>query len=118
MRRARGFTLIEVMVALFLVAVAVAAAARFNMQNQDTLALMRNRDTAVLLARATCFELVQEGVNAATDKEDDYEGEYEGFHWHAKARSVGLDDYYRLVVRVSWDAPRRGSVSIEQLFEE
>jgi len=52
------------------------------------------------------------------DAEDDYEDEYEGFHWQAKASSVGLDNYYRLVVRVSWDAPRRGSVSVEQLFEE
>ena len=116
MRRAAGFTLIEVMVALFLVSVAVAAAAHFNMQNQDTLAMMRNRDTAVLLARATCFELMQDGVNAATDKEDDFEGEYEGFHWSASVQSVGLDEYYRLLVRVSWDLPRAGSVTIEKLF--
>ena len=116
--RAGGFTLIEVMVALFLVSVAVMAAVRFSQDNQDALAMLRNQDTAVLLARAKAFELVEDGVNAATDKDGEFSDEYEGFTWEARAESVGLDNYYRLVVHVLWKTPKAGSVSVERLFRD
>lgn len=115
---APGFTLLEVMVALFIVAVAVVASVRYSQDNQDTLAMLRNQDTAVLLARAKAFELVEEGVNAATDRDGEFEGEHRGFRWEARAQSVGLDDYYRMVLRVRWDTPRAGSVKVERLFKD
>lgn len=116
--QADGFTLIEVMVALFLVSVAVMAAVRFSQDNQDSLAMLRNQDAAVLLARAKAFELVQDGVNAATDKDGQFDDDHEEFRWEAKAESTGVDNYYRLKVRVRWDNPRAGSVKVERLFRD
>ena len=118
MRRAPGFTLIEVMVALFIMSVAVVAASRFNQDNQISLAMLRNQDAAVLLARSQAYELLQEGVNAATDKDGEFDTDFGRFRWEAKASSTSMDNYYRLQVRVLWDDPRPGSVQVERLFRD
>lgn len=63
-RQASGFTLIEVLVALAIVAVAMSAAVRAAGQMTQANALLRDRSIALLAAQARVAELRLEGLPA------------------------------------------------------
>lgn len=115
---AAGFTLLEVLVALVLVATAVVAAVSLSEDNLDQAAMIRMQDRAVLLARAKMFELTDDGLSATLDAEGDFEPEQYGMHWAARAESVGRDNLYRAELVVSWDDPAHGEVRVARLFED
>ncbi|WP_434557393.1 type II secretion system minor pseudopilin GspI [Pseudomonas sp. Z4-20] len=60
--RQRGFTLIEVLVALLIVAVAMSAAVRASGQMSQSNALLRERSVALLAAQNSLAELRLRGV--------------------------------------------------------
>lgn len=96
--RLRGFTLLEVMVALFILAVAAAALSRVVSQSTDTTSQLELRQKAQWVAHNQ-LSLLMLGA------EDDLDGEvtfaHQTFHWKAARSKAQLTDFERIVISVA-----------------
>lgn len=113
-----GFTIVEVLVGLFLLGVAVMMTVSLTTQNQDNLGHTRWQDTAIVLAREKLFELEQDGLSASTGKSGDFGSEYPEYEWQASAHATDKTKFYRLLLTVSDGDKQKRYVTIEKLFEE
>jgi general secretion pathway protein I len=105
--RSSGFTLLEVMVALAVVATAFTALLGLHVRNLETAARDQAYGDAVLLARSliTMAEIGDDAARepASGDFEEIYPGEYPGWRWERTLLEVPLrllDQVRVLVVRV------------------
>jgi general secretion pathway protein I len=107
MRRAsevRGFTLLEVMVAMAVLATAFTALLGLHVRNLETVARDQAYLEAVLLARTliTAEELRQDAEvgTSSGDFESSYPGQYPGFRWERIVTETGLFDTREVRIRV------------------
>lgn len=105
-RRRAGFTLLEVMVALVVIAFAFVGLLGLHARNIKAIARDQNFTRATLLARELIsqiqFQVDTNGVQALGDSSGSFEG-YPGYRWERQVISTGLDEMREVVVRIIWD---------------
>ncbi len=126
MRREGGFTLLEVLVALVIAGLAVAALVQGSLTGLQSARLAGHYDEALVRARSRLAALGQSGTLAAGTQEGDDGG---GFHWRtevaetasvpaAPGRPVPLPALYAVAVTVTWamdGGERRVSLQSERV---
>jgi type II secretion system protein I len=104
-----GFTLLEVMVALAVIAFAFVGLLGLNGRNIKGIADDQQLTRATLLARELVsqiqFQVASGGLQQLDDSHGTFEG-YPGFRWERQVLTTGLDEVREVVVRVIWDERR------------
>lgn len=101
---ARGFTLIEVLVALFVFAVAMTALIQAGTQRADNLGYLRDRTLASWIAsdRVTALSLETDRVGTGT-RDGEVEMAGRTWHWRAEIEDTADDAVRRAEVAVRLD---------------
>ncbi len=105
-RDAAGFTLLEVMVALAVIAFAFVGLLSLQARNITAVARDQSLTRATLLARELVsqlqFQVLTNGLQNLGDDRGTFEG-YPGYRWERQVIPTGLDEMREVVVRVIWD---------------
>jgi general secretion pathway protein I len=101
-----GFTLLEVLVALTVIAFAFVGLLGLHGRNIKAVAYDQQLTRATLLARELVsqiqFQVASGGLEQLSDSHGTFEG-YPGFRWERQVLSTGLDEVREVVVHVIWD---------------
>ena len=104
--RRAGFTLLEVMVALAVIAFAFVGLLGLHARNIRLVARGQNLTRATLLGRELIsqiqFQVLSSGLQGLGDSSGTFEG-YPGYRWERQVLPTGLDEMREVVVRVVWD---------------
>ena len=115
--RAQGFTLLEVLVAVAILAIAMVAILKANVQSLDTLTKSRETSTASLLAASKLAEIEAAGVAKWTELRGDFGEDYPDYTWEVETSSTEVEGLVRVVVIVQrGGAAAGGEVRIEELL--
>jgi general secretion pathway protein I len=105
-RNSKGFTLLEVLVALAVLAVALVSL--LGLQNRNLLLSMQAErlSTGTLLVREMLTRTQLEGPEAARVTSGDFAelhpGQYPEFRWHRTVRPAPLEGLWEIQVGVTW----------------
>lgn len=101
-----GFTLVEVMVALAVIAFAFVGLLGLHGRNIKAIARDQSLTRATLLARELVsqiqFQVSSGGLEDLSDSHGTFEG-YPGFRWERVVVPTELEEVRQVVVRVVWD---------------
>jgi general secretion pathway protein I len=101
-----GFTLLEVMVALAIIAFAVVGLLGLHARNIKIVARDQNLTRATLLARELIsqiqFQVTSNGLRDLGDDQGTFDG-YPGYRWERRVMTTGLDEMREVIIRVIWD---------------
>jgi general secretion pathway protein I len=112
-RSADGFTLLEVMVALAIIAFAVVTYVHSQNMSVALLNESTNMTVATLLAQGRMVVLDSSDISGALEREGIFdEPEYAAFRWKERVTSAPLPNIFEVHVEVSWD-DNRGRRSVE-----
>jgi general secretion pathway protein I len=114
-KRSRGFTLLEVMVAVAILAIALVAILKANVQSLDTLVETRERTTVSLLAASKMAEIEAVGAADWSEFQGDFGDDYPGFTWQVETAPTEVERLIRVTVTVR---PREGAQGSEVQIEE
>ncbi len=110
-RRDRGFTLLEVLIALAVIAIAFVTLLGAQARNIKYIATNQNLTLATLFAREKSSEIqyrvLSQGVQALGDESGAIDG-FPGFSYETQVMSTGLEDMREVVLRIVFD-PRNPS---------
>jgi len=116
-KRAHGFTLLEVLVAVAILAIAMVAILKANLQSLDTLTKSREKSTASLLAASKLAEIEAVGVVNWSELRGDFGEDYPDYIWEVETSSTEVEGLVRLVVVVQRNGTASGGeVRIEELL--
>jgi len=105
-QRCTGFTLLEVMVALAVIAFAFVGLLGLHGRNIKSVARDQNLTRATLLARELVSQIQYQvstgGLRGLDDSHGTFEG-YPGYRWEREVISTSVDETREVVVRVIWD---------------
>ena len=87
-----GFTLLEVMIAVGIIAIALVTLLGAQSQSVSIAAAARFDTTAALLAQGKMAELCVQGLEGVGDREGDFGEDYPGFTWKAEVRELTVDE--------------------------
>ena len=114
---AQGFTLLEVLVAVAILAIAMVAILKANVQSLDMLTKSRETSTASLLAESKLAEVEAAGVSKWTELRGDFGEDYPDYTWEVETSSTEVEGLVRVVVIVQrGGAAPGGEVRIEELL--
>ena len=115
--RAKGFTLLEVLVAVAILAIAMVAILKANVQSLDTLTKSRETSTASLLAASKLAEIEAVGVVNWSELRGDFAEDYPDYTWEVETSSTEVEGLVRGVVIVQrGGAAAGGEVRLEELL--
>ena len=97
----RGFTLIEVMIALSIFAVMAAAISRTASQNADTVLYLEEKTLASFVAENRLNKIKLTGFPAATQTKDDVEMASREWHITTIVEETPLPNFRRIEVKVA-----------------
>lgn len=101
-----GFTLLEVLIALAVIAIAFVTLLGWHARNISTIIYDQNLARAVLLARERAslvqYMATQQGIDSVRSEVGPIDG-YPGFFYDQEVFPTGLDTMRQVVVRVFWD---------------
>jgi type II secretion system protein I len=104
--RSAGFTLLEVLVALTVIAFAFVGLLGLQGRNIKAVAHDQQLTRATLLARELVsqiqFQVASAGLQQLSDSHGTFEG-YPGFRWERQVVTTGLDEVREVIVRVIFD---------------
>ena len=109
--RAAGFTLIEVMVALFVVAVAFTAILGLHGRNIQLVDRANHFSRATLLARELLTQLQFDAENGISDGSGTFET-YPEYHWTREVADTTFDTVKRVRLTIFWD----GGTPVELVY--
>lgn len=87
-----GFTLLEVMIAVGIIAIALVTLLGAQSQSVSIAAAARFDTTAALLAQGKMAELCVQGFEGVSDGEGDFGEDYPGFTWKVEVRELTVDE--------------------------
>ena len=111
----RGFTLLEVMVAVAILAIALVAILKANVQSLDTLIETRERTTVSMLAASKMAEVEAVGAANWSEFQGDFGEDYPGFTWRVETAPTEVERLVRVAVIVQ---AREGGSGSETRIEE
>ncbi len=112
-----GFTLLEVLVAVAILAIAMVAILKANVQNLDALTKSRETTTASLLAASKLAEIEAAGVANWGESQGDFGEDYPEFTWQVETTSTEVEGLERITVIVQRSGGVAGrEVRIEELM--
>lgn len=112
-----GFTLLEVLVTVAILAIAMVAILKANVQNLDALTRARGATTASVLAANKLAEVEAAGAGRWFESQGDFGENYPGYTWEVETTSTELDGLIRVSVTVQQgEGTSGGGVSIEELM--
>jgi len=104
--RQDGFTLLEVLIALAVVAIAFVTLLGWHGRNIRVIAYNQNLSRAALLARERAsliqFEVLKSGLQALGNESGPIDG-YPAFVYDQQVFSTGIDEMKQVVLRIIWD---------------
>ena len=89
---AAGFTLLEVMIAVGIIAIALVTLLGAQSQSVSIAAAARFDTTAALLAQRKLTELTLQGYQRVSSGEGDFGEDFPDFRWQAEVRELGEDE--------------------------
>ena len=95
-----GFTLLEVLVAVAILAIALVAILKANVQNLDALTTSRETTTASLLAAGKLAEIEAAGVANWGESQGDFGEDYPDYFWQVETSSTAVEGLERVAVIV------------------
>lgn len=114
MTRGRGFTLLEVLVAVAVMAIALVGILKANYESLTVLAESRARSTAALLAASKLAEVEAAGAGRWSQFQGDFGEEHPGFAWRVESEPTAEAGLLRVAVIVL--APEsRATVRLEEV---
>lgn len=111
----RGFTLLEVMVAVAILAIALVAILKANVQSLDTLIETKERTTVSMLAASKMAEVEAVGAADWSEFQGDFGEDYPGFTWRVETAPTEVERLVRVAVIVQ---AREGGSGSETRIEE
>jgi general secretion pathway protein I len=115
--KAEGFTLLEVLVAVAILAIAMVAILKANVQSLETLTKSRETSTASLLAASKLAEIEAAGIANWSELQGDFAEDYPDYVWEVETSSTEVEGLVRVVVMVQrGEARAGGEVRIEELL--
>jgi len=109
----QGFSLLEVMIALAVVAIALVAL--LGLQNRSLLmhGEVKHITQATLLGRALMNERIASGAVPLQPQEEAFEEPFEIYRWRIEREETPLPGVYKVQVTVSWgDRPGSAAVTL------
>lgn len=110
MKSLRGFTLLEVMVAMAIIAIALTAVLGSQSQSLSLASEAKFSTTAALLAQSKMAEIEAEKPEDLTSDSGDFGEDYPGYRWDKSVNDVtfdepeGVSDYLkRIDLIISWE---------------
>jgi len=91
-KSAAGFTLLEVMVAVAIIAIAFVSLLASQSQSISIATISRFETTASMLARMKIAEIESGGFDALSGSEGDFEEKFSQFHWQTEVRDLTEDE--------------------------
>jgi type II secretion system protein I len=105
-RRRAGFTLLEVLVALAVIAFAFVGLLGLHARSIKMIARDQNLTRATLLTRELIsqiqFQVMTNGLQDLGDSQGTFDG-FPGYRWERQVLPTGLDEMREVVIRVIWD---------------
>ena len=95
-----GFTLLEVLVAVAILAIAMVAILKANVQNLDALTTSRETTTASLLAASKLAEIEAAGVANWSESQGDFGEDYPEYTWQVETTGTEVEGLERITVIV------------------
>lgn len=111
----RGFTLLEVMVAVAILAIALVAILKANVQSLDTLIETKERTTVSMLAASKMAEVEAVGAADWSEFQGDFGEDYPDFTWRVETAPTEVERLVRVAVIVQ---AREGGSGSETRIEE
>ncbi|UCG10975.1 MAG: prepilin-type N-terminal cleavage/methylation domain-containing protein [Deltaproteobacteria bacterium] len=113
----QGFTLLEVMVAVAILAMALVAILKANVQSLEALTTTREATTASLLAASKLAEIEAVGAADWNQFQGDFGEDYPGFTWLVETSSSEVEGLVQVSVTVQQEGQGAGrTIRIEELL--
>ena len=99
---AGGFTLLEVIVSLLIVAIVLVTCLRAQNQSIRVYNLSRDMTIAAILARQKMGEIEAAGFPELGEEEGDFEEQFPGFTWKKAASETPFEEARRVDLSIVW----------------
>ena len=99
----RGFTLMEVMIAMAILAIALVVIFQSQSQSASMAAHARFLTTASLLAQSRMAEIEARGPRNFQSEDGDFGAGFPDYRWRLEVRDTEIDRFKRLEMRVTHD---------------